>query len=298
MNLQDIEAFVALAETGSINRAALRLHITQPAATRRVQNFERALGGPALLDRKVKPASLTPAGRATLARCREVLRAVAELRASAAADEPAGDLRLGVAHGLGDIVLTSPLDELRRRFPKVQLRISSNWTSRLVEEVRSGSLDCAVGFIAESLTLPRNVESATLGAEEVIVVAARDAPILRRRQLRIADLADQRWVLHPPGCGLRAALQRAFDHANVPLRIAAEALEEDLLLSLVARRTGLSVVPRRQLESSPRRPRLGRVKLSDFRLVLDIDLLRGPSLGRLAPVVDQLQARLVARLAG
>src|SRR3954466_10916709 len=44
MNLQDIEAFVAVAEAGSVNRAALRLNLTQPATTRRVQNFEAAIG--------------------------------------------------------------------------------------------------------------------------------------------------------------------------------------------------------------------------------------------------------------
>ena len=45
MNLQDIEAFVAVAEAGSVNRAAARLNLTQPATTRRIQNFEAALGG-------------------------------------------------------------------------------------------------------------------------------------------------------------------------------------------------------------------------------------------------------------
>ena len=51
MNISDIEAFVALAETGSVNRAAIRLHITQPAATRRIQNFEDAMGAGSLLNR-------------------------------------------------------------------------------------------------------------------------------------------------------------------------------------------------------------------------------------------------------
>jgi len=65
MNLADLKAFVALAETGSISRAALRLGLTQPATTRRVQNFEASMGATALLDRSTKPATLTPADRSS-----------------------------------------------------------------------------------------------------------------------------------------------------------------------------------------------------------------------------------------
>jgi DNA-binding transcriptional LysR family regulator len=52
MNLQDIEAFVAVAETGSVNRAAIRLNLTQPATTRRIQNFEAAIGDTPLFNRQ------------------------------------------------------------------------------------------------------------------------------------------------------------------------------------------------------------------------------------------------------
>ena len=54
MNLPDLKAFVALAETGSINRAALRLGLTQPATTRRIQNFEASMAGTALLSAPAK----------------------------------------------------------------------------------------------------------------------------------------------------------------------------------------------------------------------------------------------------
>ena len=100
MNLQDIEAFVAVAEAGSVNRAAARLNLTQPATTRRIQNFEAAIGGAQLFNRAVKPAALTSLGNHVLERCRRVLTAVAELEAcTAKAADPAGHLKAGVAHG-------------------------------------------------------------------------------------------------------------------------------------------------------------------------------------------------------
>jgi DNA-binding transcriptional LysR family regulator len=298
MTLQDIAAFVAVAETGSINRAALRLNLTQPATTRRIQNFEAALGGAALLDRRAKPPVLTPTGLQVLERCRRVLKAVAELEASAAgAGEPAGELRIGIAHGLADVVLSSPLDDLRRRFPAVRLRVTSNWTTQLIDEVRGGALDCAVGLTTQNHTVPAGVQAAILGTEDVVVVAARETvPRSRIGRVHLAGLTGQSWVLNPTGCGCRAALQRALDQARVPMQVAAEIFGEDLQLALVMRGGLFGLVPRRLLDNSRHRRRLRIVNVADFALPVSITLLHNPSLGNFAAAVNRLQGQIADRL--
>jgi DNA-binding transcriptional LysR family regulator len=298
MTLQGIEAFVAVAESGSINRAAVRLHLTQPALSRRVQNFEAALGGAALLDRGARPSALTPIGRQVLEHCRRVLKAVAELEAStSSAGKPAGNLRIGIAYGLGEMVLSSPLDDLQRRFPKVRLQVSSNWTARLIEEVRNGALDCAVGLITKDQAVPAGVLATALMAETIVVVAARQAKLRGEDKdgLRLRDLASHGWILNPPGCACRGVLQRAFDRAQAPMLVAAEVFGEDLQLSMIARGAGLGLVPRRQLDRSRTRSRLRVVKLADFTLPVTISLLQGPLLGGLAAAVGRLQEHLAHR---
>ncbi len=126
MNLADVKAFVAVAETGSLHRAALRLGLTQPAITRRLQNFEALMGVAALLDRRAKPRALTAAGRTALEYCRRALKA-AELEASASATgEPADELRIGIAHSQAEVVLAAPIDGLRRRFPALRLNVAAD----------------------------------------------------------------------------------------------------------------------------------------------------------------------------
>lgn len=144
MNIPDIEAFVALAETGSVNRAALRLNLTQPAVTRRIQSFEATMGRAVLLDRRSKPSILTPEGRRVLESCRQVLKALADLKLNASGEALSGDVRLGIAHGLAERVLDRPIDALRDRFPSIRPRVISHWTTWLIEQVRNGTLDCAV----------------------------------------------------------------------------------------------------------------------------------------------------------
>jgi DNA-binding transcriptional LysR family regulator len=298
MNLQDIEAFVAVAEAGSVNRAAARLNLTQPATTRRIQNFEAAIGSAPLFNRAVKPAALTSLGTHVLERCRRVLSAVAELEScSAKAADPAGHLKAGVAHGLGEMVMTTPLDALRRSFPRIRLQVSSNWSTHLIEDVRSGALDCAVGLLTEAHTVPAGLTSIALGAEQVVIVAAATLPAKSGgRPWQLRDLADKDWFLNPPGCGCRAALVKAFDRMQLPLHIAAEVFGEDLQLSLLTQSGGLGLVPRRQFEQSPHRRALQILDVPDFVLPATVTLIRSAAPGRFDPVMVLLERELTAKL--
>jgi DNA-binding transcriptional LysR family regulator len=297
MNIPDIEAFVALAETGSVNRAALRLNLTQPAVTRRIQSFEAAMDGAVLLDRRAKPPVLTPDGRRMLESCRQVLKAIAELRLSASGGPLSGEFRLGVAHGLAEMVLAGPIDALRRRFPSIRPRVASHWTSWLIEQVRNGALDCAVGLVNNDRAVPSGVHSTAIGVERVVVVAASDITLpSAKRHFSLRDLAGSEWILNPQGCGYRDAIQRAFDLANAPLRIVAEVFGHNLQLSLVSRGAGLSLVPRRQIDNSPYRHQLRVLKLNDFDLQVTIAMLHSGSLGRLAPLIEYFQSQVSAAL--
>lgn len=298
MNIQDIEAFVAVAETGSVSRAAARLNLTQPATTRRIQSFEAAIGKGLLFNRMVKPATLTSIGSHVLEHCRRVLAAMAELEAcTTSAADPAGDLKVGIAHGLGEMVLSAPFEALRREFPRIRLQISSNWSVGLIEEVRSGAIDCAIGLLTDEHTIPAGLQRIALGAEQVVVVSASRSPTKRDgNPWRLRDLAEEDWFLNPSGCGCRAALVRAFDRQQLPMRIAAEIFGEDLQLSLLSRNGGLSLVPRRLFEHSQRRDGRQILSVVDFNMPATVTLIRSAIPGRLDLAVDRLIGELIAKL--
>ncbi len=299
MNIRDIQAFVAVAETGSVNRAALRLNLTQPAITRRIQGFEAAFSGEPLFDRSVKPAILTAHGNAVLEHCRRVLVATAELEACATgAADPAGELRVGVAHGLGDIVLTAPLDAVRRSFPRVRMQVSASWSTGLIEAVRSGAIDCAVGLLTDAHMMAAGLQRLSLGAERVIVVAPSSRPATRRdgSPWRLHDLAQEGWLLNPRGCGCRAALERAFDRHNLALAVAAEVFGEELQMSLLAQSGGLGLVPYRQFDRSPHRAALRVLQVAEFQIAATVTLIRPPVPTRFDPAIELLAQQMAARL--
>jgi DNA-binding transcriptional LysR family regulator len=298
MNLQDIEAFVAVAETGSVSRAAVRLNLTQPATTRRIQSFEAAVGAGLLFNRTVKPAVLTTLGNHVLEHCRRVLTAVAELEAcTTSAVDPAGELKIGVAHGLGEMVLTTPIQALRLHYEQIRLQISSNWSMGLIEEVRSGAIDCAIGLLTEDHSIPAGLQRIALGVEQVVVVSASRRPTKGNgRPWRLRDLAEEDWFLNPTGCGCRAALMRAFDRQQLPMRIAAEIFGEDLQLSLLSRSGGLSLVPRRLFEHSQHREGRQILSVVDLNVRATVSLIRSTRRSRFDPAVDRLVVALKAKL--
>lgn len=298
MNLQDIEAFVAVAETGSVSRAAARLNLTQPAMSRRIQSFEATVGEGMLFNRTVKPAVLTALGGHVLEHCRRVLTAVAELEAcTTSAADPAGDLKIGIAHGLGEMVLTAPLEALRQLYPRVRLQISSNWSIGLIEDVRSGVIDCAIGLLTDAHTIPSGLQRIDLGAEEVVIVSASHQPTKRDGSpWRLRDLADEDWILNPSGCGCRAALIRAFDRQQLPMRITAEIFGEDLQLSLLSKSGGLSLVPRRLFEHSSHREGRQIISAVDFKMPATVALVRRAMPGRFDLALEQLVGTLREKL--
>ncbi|NIE88741.1 LysR family transcriptional regulator, partial [Burkholderia sp. Tr-860] len=157
MKIGDIDAFAAVIRCQSLSQAAHELGITQPAITRRVQNLEEALGVE-LLDRNTKPPRPTDLGRRVHDQCRAVLREVEALREMVRATQPpAGAFRLGITHGIGELMLPELIAMLRERWPSVAPRVEAGWAGALLDKLSLGELDAALVFVARDTALPPHV---------------------------------------------------------------------------------------------------------------------------------------------
>lgn len=289
-----MRAFVTVANVGSVSLAARDLNITQSAVTRRLQRLETSLGA-TLLDRRTRPVSLTGAGQAALERCRRLLNDVREVRAAASnGDLPQGEVRIGVAHALTELALTEPVGEIRRRFPKLALRLSTGWSHDLLERVRSGALDAAVILLPEREPLPADVTGKHTGNERLVVVASRrHGP---QRVQKIQDLAGAQWVLNPEGCAARAGLRRALLRADIDMVVAVETYNYELQLALVSQNRGLSLVPERILNRSRQRSHLRILRVAGLEFPLIVWTVRRESLAGLETVISELSRVLTERL--
>lgn len=289
MNTRDLAAFVAVVDTGSIVAAALRLHLTQPGVTRRIQSLEKELDA-VLLDRQSKPLRPTLAGREAYRLGHRVLQAEADLREHFAVDaDPGGAFRLGIPPFLSQLVLAEPLDRLRLAHPALSLQVTTGWSPHILDQLKSHALDCAVLMMPEHTPAPDKLAVHTLACLDTVVVAspALDVP---GRPLDLADLAPHAWVLNQDGCGLRLAVRQAFEWAGLPLQIAVEAPTVELQLSLVERGLGLGLVTEAQLAGSDANVRPLQVR--GFRPRVDVRLAHEVDAGRLAAPIALLRETL------
>jgi DNA-binding transcriptional LysR family regulator len=294
MNIPDLEAFIAVVETGSIVAASARLNLTQPGVTRRIQNLEDRLGT-TLLDRQSKPLKPTHDGREAYEHGRRVLRSLEDLRAGVSPDaDVRGEFRLGIMPYLSDAALALPLDRLRGEFPQLTLRITSGWSPRLVEQVLRSELDAAALCLADGVSPPENLVSDDLGAQAVQLIASPKLGVPKGATL--ADLSRFPWVMNENGCGFRAYIRHRFETARLPFQVGVEAMSADLRMSLVARGHGIGIVTPAAFAGSPWRDAIDVIDAEEFKPQVRSWMLHRPPAGRLSRPIAAFRDALVEAL--
>lgn len=234
-----LKAFVTVASTGHLTRAAERLHVSQPAVSGQIRALEDELGV-RLFERSASGMQLTRSGRALLGQAEKVIAACEEMRrmARTASGELAGRLRIGT---LSDPEFIRAGELFRRtveRHPLIELELHHEISGAALEAVRDQSLDA--GFYYGELA---SAEVAGLALTEVAYRVA--GPAAWRDRLRDADwagLAAMPWILTPPISTHHRLVSGLFDeHGAAPSKVI-EADNEGVILNLVESGLGLSLV--------------------------------------------------------
>lgn len=242
LGLDDFQAMVTLADTLHFGRAADRLHISQPALSKRIRRMEERVGGP-LLVRRYRDVRVTEAGRLLAERGRHLLQesAAALALSQRAARGEAGLLRIGfgIASILG--LLPDVLLRFRRAYPGVQLQLSDMSTPAQVSALRDGGID--IGFVRLPVSDDRLVMRPVLHERLVAALGPR-SPWTPRLGLR--SVASEPFIIIA-----RARSASFYDHAlsicaasGFAPRVVQEANELFTVLSLVGAGLGVSLVPR------------------------------------------------------
>ncbi len=194
MDLVQLRHFVAVAEHGSLSRAAGALSLTQPGVTKSVRNLERELGVK-LFVRRPRGVELTECGVALLRHAKLVgvqLRdAVAEIRAVSGGE--VGEIGVGAGPSWLSRFLPVAVSRLVAKRPGVRVRVVGGFNDRLMRALRDGDLDLLVAALPEGLAEP-DLDCVPLTHDVLGVIARRGHPVLDRR-VRPEDLLDYGWVL-------------------------------------------------------------------------------------------------------
>jgi DNA-binding transcriptional LysR family regulator len=249
MDTQQLHAFVAIAESGSFSAAAERLHLTQPAISKRIALLESQVGAP-LFDRLGRQVVLTPAGQVLQPRAKLILGEV-ESAAQAIADlrgEVSGKLSIATSHHIGIHYLPPYLQQFSRDFPQVKLDLHFLDSELAHQEILQGHFDLAL--VTLSLEQDPRLESIQLWEDELQFVAAAKHPLAERRSLDLKDLSQHEAIMPDPTTYTTRLIKALFDQRQLDLNIAMVTNHLDAIKMMLSIGLGWGVLPTRLIDKS------------------------------------------------
>ncbi|MBR7830915.1 LysR family transcriptional regulator [Actinospica sp. MGRD01-02] len=217
-DLANLKLLMLVAELGSLGRAAGRMGISQPAASKRLDQLERRLGL-RLVDRDTRGSALTVEGKAVCQWAARVLDELDALLAGAAAlrGELETDLRLASSMTLAEHYVPRWIGTLQRTSPEVVVSLKVTNSEQVAALATAGEI--GLGFI-EAPTVPHGLAFQQVGADRLIVVVAPGHPWARRTTpVDLAELARTRLIVREPGSGTRETFERLLSGAGAePVR--------------------------------------------------------------------------------
>ncbi|HWT99181.1 MAG TPA: LysR family transcriptional regulator [Terriglobales bacterium] len=245
MDLRTLRAFVEVVKQGGFSAAAETIHASQPTISKAVRQLEDELGG-ALLERLGHQVRMTAMGELVYRRAqvmlaeRETLVAeLAELRGL-----KRGRLRIGIPQ-LGSSIIFAPLvTQYRLRYPEIEIDLAERGSVPLKDALRSGALDLAAAIEP----IEEEFDRLSMRDEPMMVLLPPNHPLSGRKAIKLAELADDNFILFEAGFTLNELIHEACRrHGFVP-RAAARSSQPDFITVLVATGLGIALLPRLVVE--------------------------------------------------
>ena len=249
MQINQITAFLAVAELESFSLAADRLHLTQPAVSKRIRQLESNMDT-SLFDRIGKRSILTPNGKAFRPHAERILHELKSFRSGLSQQQgtPSGSLTLATSHHIGLHRLPRVLRDFKIRYPKVDLDLDFMDSEDACSAIANNDLELAV------VTLPKVADEALvcepIWIDQLVVVMATDHPLAKAPSIEPAHLLDHAAILPSVGTFTRRIINNLFSEFDADLKIVLETNYLETIKVMVSANLGWSILPSNMLDDS------------------------------------------------
>lgn len=296
---RDLHIFLAVAEHGSMAKAAESLAISRPVVSKTIADLEQTLGV-RLLDRTANGVEPTQFGQALLKRSLAVFD---ELRQSVKeieflADPNAAELRAGFNEVPAAGLVPAALDALSKQYPRLSVRTEQGNAGTVLDMLRARKCELAV---IRPLAIEPDLSAEPICHEQLFVVAGAGSPWVGRRRVKLVELIDEPWILaraemQPGGPAFEAF--RAVGEALPRVVVASESL--NLRYGLLATDRFVTFIPGSSLHYGPLRTpiRVLPIEIPRWRLPLCVVTLKARLLSPVAQLFIDCLHELAKPLAG
>src|SRR5215831_8554312 len=273
MDIRQLKAFVAIAESGTFTAGAGRVHVTQAAISMQIRQLENETGAQ-LFVRAPRKVILTEAGEKLLERAYVILRehdaALEEMAALTGAHR--GRLRIGSAStGVSSHPLPQILRELRKEHPGVETSVSSGTSEQLVQQVLAGELDAA--FVSLPVEA-RGVQTELLSEDYLVAIASPRHNLAKQKVVSAYALAGEKLILGERGGNTRRLLDQFFAQTGVTPKVAMELSRLAAIKRMVEEEMGVGIVPLQSVQEEVDSGRLVRWWIEGAQINWQLGLAR------------------------
>jgi LysR family transcriptional regulator, transcriptional activator of the cysJI operon len=273
MDLDGLQLFVDLADTGSFSKAAERHCISQSAVSQRIRTLEAALGHRLVERGKGRAgAEFTEAGTCLLTGAREILARADALKHELAdlSESVRGALNVATVYSIGLHALTPTLKSFLGEYPGVNLHLEYLRTDRIYDAIASGAIDC--GIVACPRVRP-GIEIVPLGEEPLVVILPPEHLLATEATLTLSQLQDQPFVAFDPDIPTRRLIDDALRLAGVSVNITQTFDNIETIKRVVEIGLGISIVPEPTIHREVRDETLVVKTLTDVSLTRPTGIL-------------------------
>jgi DNA-binding transcriptional LysR family regulator len=291
-DLQQLQAFVAVADKGSFRAAADHLHLSAPALGRRVEKLEDLLGA-RLFTRSTREVRLTRVGEAFLERARAALDDLesAVLGIHEISARHAGRVTVACPPTAAVTFMPQAIQAFCAQMPHVRIRVIDEGMNEVAAAVVSGEADFAIGFPGAP---DADLDFEPLWRDPYVLAIRRDHPLAHKRRLRLADVAGEPWLSVARTSRNRQVLDHYFSTAGTSPQPWLEVGHVATLLAMIEAGLGVGIVPSTAVPRGHRA--IAGVRLDDLDLHREIGLLTLQS-RRLTPIAQRFYDHLRKLLA-
>jgi DNA-binding transcriptional LysR family regulator len=242
ITLRQIQAFRTVAEFGSFTRAAERLNLAQPALSLSIRELERELNLK-LFDRTTRRVELTGAGREFLQSADKLLADLdlAVRNARDLSERKRGRIVVAAPPLLAAMIVPGAIAEYNKTFPGIDVGLIDARNDQILEKLRAGEADCAVGTFDERAD---GIRREMLAQDVLAVFCAPNSPLAKLKRVRWRDLEDHRLVMLTRDSTIRALTDRHLAAAGIAVgKPLYEVSQMTTAIMLVEAGLGAAVLP-------------------------------------------------------
>jgi DNA-binding transcriptional LysR family regulator len=244
LKLSKLEVFSVVAEEGSFSAAAQRLHLSQPAVSRHIQELEDVLGIRLFL-RQRRGVALTTGGEILREYTRQILWLVGEAEGALTdvTQLVVGQVRLAATPGISVYLVPGWTRSFTTAYPNLTMSMSTGTTSEVIADVLTGRVD--LGLVEGELVSEDHdrLSSVILQAVEQLLVVGRGHPWWQQSEVNVKDLHQQAFVSRQPGSRTRIFVDKTLAKHNVQPHYVAEYDNPEAIKEAVMNGLGMTVLP-------------------------------------------------------